>query len=117
MLSPEQLAFLEARRVAHLGTADAESVPHVVPVCFALVGDTAYVTVDEKPKRTTRLKRLQNIAENPNVTLVAATPPNVTPAPLTKFVPVIITVVPPVSGPFVGSMLVIAGAGAPPPTC
>lgn len=71
MFSAEQRAFLEARRVAHLGTADGAGTPHVVPVCFALSGESAYITVDDKPKRTHKLKRLRNIAENPAVVLVA----------------------------------------------
>lgn len=64
--------FLLSRRVACLATADAAGVPHVVPVCFALDGDSLYVAIDEKPKRTDRpLKRLRNIAANPAVALVA----------------------------------------------
>ena len=45
------------------------------------------------------------------VTLVAAFEPKLTEAPLTKFVPVIVTMVPPVVGPAVGLMLVTVGAG------
>lgn len=73
MLSERQQNFLDTRRVAHLATADAKSVPHVVPVCFAIVGDTIYMTIDEKPKRETErpLKRLRNIAENPTVAIIA----------------------------------------------
>ena len=73
MLSQHQQLFLDARRVAHLATADANGVPHVVPVCFAILGDTLYMTIDEKPKRKTDrpLKRLRNIAENPAVAIVA----------------------------------------------
>jgi PPOX class probable F420-dependent enzyme len=65
--------YLERRRVAHLATADASGVPHVVPICFALVEDTVYVAIDEKPKRgaPTQLRRLRNIAENPRVSIVA----------------------------------------------
>ena len=65
--------FLDSRRVAHLATADADGAPHVVPVCFALVGETVYITIDEKPKRVAggALKRLRNIADNPKVALVA----------------------------------------------
>ncbi len=68
-----QRAFLDAQRVGHLATADGEGAPHVVPVCFAVSGANAYVTVDDKPKRAGRtpLKRLRNIAENPRVALVA----------------------------------------------
>ena len=65
--------FLERQRVAHLSTADATPKPHVVPICFALVGDTIYVAIDEKPKNADiwRLRRLRNIAENPRVAIVA----------------------------------------------
>ena len=64
--------FLEHQRVGHLATADAAAVPHVVPVCFALAGKTLYIGMDEKPKRgpAAALKRLRNIAANPQVALV-----------------------------------------------
>ena len=73
MLSDRQRRFLDASRVAHLATADARGVPHVVPVCFAIADSTLYITIDEKPKRRTGvpLKRLRNIAENPAVAVVA----------------------------------------------
>ena len=73
MLTEAQRAFLDARRVAHLATADAGGAPHVVPVCFAVAGTNAYITVDDKPKSRSGkdLKRLRNIAENPAVALVA----------------------------------------------
>ena len=72
-LDPHARAFLERQRVAHLATADADGLPHVVPICFALVGDTLYVAVDEKPKTRDllRLRRLRNIAANPRVSIVA----------------------------------------------
>jgi PPOX class probable F420-dependent enzyme len=65
--------FLERQRVAHLATADAHGAPHVVPVCFVLLEATLYVAIDEKPKRGDgrRLRRLRNIAANPQVALVA----------------------------------------------
>jgi PPOX class probable F420-dependent enzyme len=70
-LTREQLAFAERHRIARLATADAAGAPHVVPLCYALVGEQFYFVVDEKPKRTrTGLKRLRNIAENPRVALV-----------------------------------------------
>ncbi len=71
VLGAAERAFLESRRVAHLATADAASVPHVVPVCFAVGGDSVYIAIDRKPKSGKRLKRLRNIAENPHVTLTA----------------------------------------------
>jgi len=59
-----------AARVAHLATADSEGRPYVVPVVFALDGDTIYFAVDQKPKRTRDLKRLRNIAVNPSVAVL-----------------------------------------------
>jgi PPOX class probable F420-dependent enzyme len=65
--------FVERQRVAHLATAAADGAPHVVPICFTLLGDTVYIAIDEKPKRgdLLRLRRLRNIAENPRVAIVA----------------------------------------------
>jgi PPOX class probable F420-dependent enzyme len=61
-----------AARVARLATADAAGRPHLVPVAFALDADRVYSAVDDvKPKATRRLKRLQNIAANPAVALLA----------------------------------------------
>ena len=73
MLSQAQGRFLDARRIAHLATADARGAPHVAPVCFAIADRTLYITIDEKPKRQAGrpLKRLRNIAENPAVAVVA----------------------------------------------
>jgi PPOX class probable F420-dependent enzyme len=63
-----------AARVARLATADARSVPHLVPVVFACVlatnADMIYSAVDAKPKRTTALRRLANVAANPSVALL-----------------------------------------------
>ena len=72
MLSDHVRQFLADRRIAHLATADRCAVPHAVPVCFAVRGDTLYVTIDAKPKRKPimMLKRLKNIAENPAVAVV-----------------------------------------------
>jgi PPOX class probable F420-dependent enzyme len=56
-----------AARVARLATVDREGRPHVVPICFVVDGTTLYTAVDEKPKRTRRLRRLDNIAANPRV--------------------------------------------------
>jgi hypothetical protein len=42
-------------------------------------------------------------------TLVAAVPPNVTVAPAAKFVPVIVTAVPPATGPLFGDTLLTEG--------
>ena len=72
MLSGEERRFVESMRVARLATADANGAPHVVPVCYALIDDNLYVTIDEKPKRSDvrAMKRLRNIVQNPNVAVV-----------------------------------------------
>ena len=72
MIADTERVFLGERRVGHLATADAKGAPHVVPVCYAVGETTAYITIDEKPKRgePARMKRLRNIVENPNVALV-----------------------------------------------
>jgi PPOX class probable F420-dependent enzyme len=61
--------FAEAR-VAHLATADREARPHLVPIVFAVAGDTIYSAVDAKPKRGTELRRLANVAANPRVAVL-----------------------------------------------
>jgi PPOX class probable F420-dependent enzyme len=61
-----------AERVARLATVGSDGRPHIVPVVFALDGDTLYTAVDDvKRKATQRLRRLRNIAENPAVALLA----------------------------------------------
>ena len=68
VLSETAREFCERARVARLATADAKGVPHLVPVCYAIIGDMLYISVDEKPKRTDiPLKRTRNILENPEV--------------------------------------------------
>jgi PPOX class probable F420-dependent enzyme len=71
-MSPEEARerFASARCV-RLATADAAGKPHVVPLVFALDGDTIYSAVDPKPKKTTDLKRLRNVTANPRVSLLA----------------------------------------------
>ncbi len=61
--------FVHAR-VARLATCDRAGRPHLVPLVFAVEGDTLFSAVDHKPKRTTALRRLANIAENPQVALL-----------------------------------------------
>ncbi|MDH6126526.1 TIGR03668 family PPOX class F420-dependent oxidoreductase [Kitasatospora sp. GP82] len=58
-------------RVARLATVDAAGHPHLVPVVFAVRGDTVVFAVDQKPKRSRHLTRLANIAANPAVVLLA----------------------------------------------
>ena len=59
-----------AGRVARLATMRPDGTPHVVPVTFAVDGDTIYTAVDAKPKRTTRLLRVENLRARPRCTLL-----------------------------------------------
>jgi PPOX class probable F420-dependent enzyme len=74
MTLPErERTFVVAQRIGRLATADARGNPHVVPVCFAIADKTLYITIDEKPKRTSGrpLKRLRNLMDNPSTAFVA----------------------------------------------
>jgi coenzyme F420-0:L-glutamate ligase/coenzyme F420-1:gamma-L-glutamate ligase len=59
-------------RLGHLATSTKHGKPHVVPICYVLDGASLYTPIDEKPKRRKppQLRRVLNIAENPNVCLV-----------------------------------------------
>ena len=72
MLTPMQTTFLNSQRVARLATADKAGVPHIVPVCYVVEGASVYIALDAKPKRVAplRLKRVRNIAENAEVSLL-----------------------------------------------
>lgn len=72
VLSEEDLGFIESQPVARLATADAAGVPHAVPICFVVLGNSLYFTIDEKPKRVASrpLKRMRNLAENPHAAVV-----------------------------------------------
>ena len=60
-----------ACRVARLATAGPDGVQHLVPIVFAVAGDVIHTAVDGKPKSTSRLRRLANIAANPRVSVLA----------------------------------------------
>ncbi len=72
-MTPDQArAGFAAARVARLATVNAAARPHLVPICFAVAGDTVFSAVDDaKPKRTPQLQRLRNIAANARVALLA----------------------------------------------
>jgi PPOX class probable F420-dependent enzyme len=59
-----------AARVARLATVGPSGRPHLVPLVFAVVGDHIYSAVDQKSKRTTALRRLDNVRRNPAVALL-----------------------------------------------
>lgn len=62
--------FVASARVGRLATSSAESEPHVIPICFVLLGDTVYSVIDEKPKSGRRLLRLRNIDQTGQAALV-----------------------------------------------
>jgi PPOX class probable F420-dependent enzyme len=72
LLRREDLAFLDEQRVAHLATAGETGRPHVVPVCFARIGERIYVPIDAKPKRgdPRALRRLRNLRARPEAALL-----------------------------------------------
>jgi PPOX class probable F420-dependent enzyme len=71
-----RLSSEEARKrfatspVARLATISAQTRPHLVPIVFVVSGEVIYTSVDAKPKTTTALRRLANIAANPAVTVL-----------------------------------------------
>jgi PPOX class probable F420-dependent enzyme len=69
----EARELLASARVARLATCggDRSHQPHLVPITFALDGEVIVTAVDHKPKRTTALRRLANIAANPRVSVLA----------------------------------------------
>lgn len=71
-LTEEAWAFLDAHRVGRLATANAAGEPHVVPICWARLGERLYFVADDKPKRhgPRALKRLANLGENPRAALL-----------------------------------------------
>lgn len=70
MTAAEARTRFAAGRVARLATADPAGQPHVVPVVFAVGGETVYSAVDSKPKRSTSLRRLSNVRVNPKVAML-----------------------------------------------
>ncbi|MGW0042045.1 TIGR03668 family PPOX class F420-dependent oxidoreductase [Rhodococcus sp. NPDC003348] len=70
MHEQERQSRFARARVATLGTVTADGAPHLVPVVFALAGDVVYSAVDDKPKSTRRLRRLDNIRSTGRVSLL-----------------------------------------------
>ncbi len=61
-----------AARAGHLATVTPAGRPHVVVCCFAFddSGETVWSAVDGKPKSTTALQRLRNVAATPLASLL-----------------------------------------------
>jgi PPOX class probable F420-dependent enzyme len=58
----------EARR-GSLATIGGGGRPHVVPVCFAVVGTRILSAVDQKPKSRKQLGRVRNVIASPTATI------------------------------------------------
>jgi len=71
MESSEARKRLAESKIARLATVDEGGRPHIVPLVFVIEEDIVYFAVDGKPKTTRNLKRLQNIAANPAVAVLA----------------------------------------------
>jgi PPOX class probable F420-dependent enzyme len=71
MTSAQARERFAGARSARMATIAADGAPHLVPIVFALHGDVVYHAVDHKPKRTRELRRLDNIAAQPRVALLA----------------------------------------------
>jgi PPOX class probable F420-dependent enzyme len=56
--------------VARLATTDPDGRPHLVPIVFAVDGDTVYTAVDRKRKASRTLRRIENARERPDVTIL-----------------------------------------------
>ncbi|HEX9831237.1 MAG TPA: TIGR03668 family PPOX class F420-dependent oxidoreductase [Thermodesulfobacteriota bacterium] len=67
-----QKQFIVSHRVARMATADKMGRPLVVPICYVFDGKNLYTPIDKKPKRVAvkKLKRVRNILENPNISIV-----------------------------------------------
>lgn len=66
----EALRIAAGARVARLATLDPDGRPQLVPIVFALAGETLYTAVDHKPKRGGELRRIRNARERPDVTVL-----------------------------------------------
>ena len=70
MTPAEARARFEEASVARLATVRPDGAPHIVPVTFALDGGTIVTAVDGKPKRGTPLRRFENVAADPRVSIL-----------------------------------------------
>ena len=68
----KQRGLINSHRIARMATVDESGNPLVLPVCFAYDGQFIYSPIDNKPKSVSagKLKRVRNITDNPNISLV-----------------------------------------------
>lgn len=63
-------AIIEGARRAALATIGDDGRPHLVPVCFAIVGGEIVSAVDQKPKSGRELARVRNVRARASATLL-----------------------------------------------
>jgi PPOX class probable F420-dependent enzyme len=65
------LMHLESESFGVLGTADPDHGTHLVPAVFAVRGSQLAIPIDTvKPKRTNRLRRIDNLQADPRASLL-----------------------------------------------
>ncbi len=72
-LTGEARTFVEEARRATLATIAGDGRPRLVPVCFVLASDEAYIPIDEKPKDSADpldLARIRDILQRPRIALL-----------------------------------------------
>ena len=71
-MTPERCwELLQVAEVAVLATIGPSGAPDLVPVVFAATGPRTLISpVDQKPKTTRRLRRLENVEADPRVSLL-----------------------------------------------
>lgn len=70
MLPKNFRLYLRDHRVARLATLNKDNSIHLIPIVFANDSGSIYFAVDQKPKRTKKLRRLQNIDRSGNATIL-----------------------------------------------
>ena len=72
MFDDQEKRYIETARVGRLATADTTGQPHVVPICFAMLGGRIVTPIDEKPQDVSpeALQRSRDIDENPQVAVI-----------------------------------------------
>jgi nitroimidazol reductase NimA-like FMN-containing flavoprotein (pyridoxamine 5'-phosphate oxidase superfamily) len=63
-MEKKEIAFLNKRDLCRLATVSMDLMPHVIPAIYAMDGEKVIIAVDYGTKK------LKNLKENPNVSLV-----------------------------------------------
>ncbi len=56
--------------IARLATVTPDGTPHLVPIVFAVVDGGIISPIDHKPKTTSALQRIENIEDDPRVSIL-----------------------------------------------